>query len=115
MSPLHLNAWLLFVVVLLASARTFRLLAFDTILQTPRDYLEVYVFPHSKFLRDGFYCPNCAGFWYCLLWAASALAWHDTWPWQLAAFAFAGNYAAAVLNGVYDVVHESAEDLLNES
>lgn len=114
MTALTISPWLVFVLVLLASARTFRLLAFDTITQTPRDYLEVYVFPHSKFLREGFYCKWCSGFWYAVGWTLSALAWSDSWIWQAFAIAFAANYVAAVLNGVYDVVHETAEDLANE-
>lgn len=115
MSPLDLNAWLVFLLVALASARTFRLLAFDTITQPVRDVLEVYVFVRYPLLKEGFECGWCSGYWYAVGWALTAFAWSDTWLWQLAAIGFAANYIAANLNALYDVTHETAEDLLNES
>lgn len=100
--------------VALASARTYRLLAVDSITQRIRDVLTVHVFQRWPKLEEGYYCPWCLGAYCAAAWTATALAWGATWPWMLAAVSFSANYVAAFLNSAYDVVHEEAEEALND-
>jgi hypothetical protein len=102
MEPLVLPAWLALTLAALAALRVWRLLATDDAgepirllkdktlrrmagpLDRPypgrilRTRLRV-----AASLDEGYGCPYCFGFWLALGAVASALAWSDTWPWQL--------------------------------
>lgn len=118
MHGFELDTWLIFVLVLLASARTFRLLAFDEVAEPFRTgYAKtVGILPDRLAVKmwEALECPWCAGYWWAAGWTITALAWHDAILWQMVAFSFAANYVAATLNGLYDIVHETAEEKLND-
>lgn len=110
MTALALPAWLTLLVVVLATARIFRLLTVDDIAWPIRKRVLALVDDEPKRLRDGFhdmfFCPFCAGFWLGLGVLASALAWSDTIVWQILAIGFAANYVQAHLNARLDVASE---------
>lgn len=84
------------VVVVLASARLWRLAAVDSLTDSIREILPDKVTP---FLA----CPFCSGFWIALGVAASAIAWADTWPWWLILGSLAVSYIGGHLNRVLDL------------
>lgn len=113
MSALDLNAGLLFILVTLAAARTFRLLAYDTITLGLRKWYGRVLgkLPPRKAaaMWEAWFCPACLGFWLALGWAITALAWSDTLIWQVLAVALSTNYLGMLANGLLDVEHEIAE------
>jgi hypothetical protein len=82
--------------VALAAARCWRLLAVDDI----GDPIRVGMSRATERLPDrlrtslqvGWFCPFCLGYWISLGWVGSALAWGDHWAWQLAAGSLAVSY-----------------------
>lgn len=134
-TSIPVNMALMFVLVILASARTFRLLVIDSITQPLRDRLDnrlVIYSPHAythtgprsldlhgkewrryrvaEWLREGASCPWCLGYWLALGWAVTGVLWSDTVLWQIAAISFAANYVAAVLHSMYDSLQSDEED-----
>lgn len=107
MDPLLLPAWLVLVLVALAAARLWRLIAVDAIADPLRRRLRVEIADAPKQWRDTLsyliQCPFCAGFWISGMVLASALAWSDTVLWQLVAGTCAVNYVQAHLNAWLDV------------
>jgi hypothetical protein len=107
MTPLDLPAWLVLVVVTLAAARLFRLIATDSITDPLRRRLRVEIAEAPKQWRDTIsyfvQCPWCCGFWIAVLLTLTALAWADTLLWQIIVIPLAVNYAAASANGRQDV------------
>lgn len=107
MEPLALPAWLTLLLVVLATARIWRLLVVDGITEGFRSRLicKVQDAPHKA--RDAFhdlyFCPFCAGFWICSIILLTALAWRDEIAWQLIVGAFALNYVSGHLNARLDV------------
>lgn len=91
--------WFVFVLAALAAARTWRLATMDVISERWRMWMAPKL---PDFWLDGYFCPFCSGFWIACAWVGSAVAWGDTWPWQLIAGCFAANYAAAQLNAWLD-------------
>jgi hypothetical protein len=64
--------WWPFLLLALAAWRTFRLLAEDTILDRPREYL----LRHTKGKGELFIvCPFCLGFWVSVGWWLAWVAW----------------------------------------
>jgi hypothetical protein len=64
----------------------------------------------AKSLSEGYNCPYCLGFWLCLAWVGTGLAWSDTWPWQLAAGSFAASYVAGHLGSHLDAGNACDDD-----
>lgn len=116
-----MNMTLMLVLVILASARTFRLLTTDAITDGLRDRLDIWlgkysshavqwVPPRRKYMSDKEWrryrqvkwlqelgsCKYCLGYWIAVAWTATGLAWSDTWAWKLLAISFAANYVMAV-------------------
>lgn len=85
--------WWIWLLALLASARTWRLLYKDDITFWLRDQVS-----RSTKLWEFYSCPWCFGFWITVGWVGSALAWGTTWPWLLLAGSLAANYVQANLN-----------------
>ncbi len=106
MDPLNLPAAFVVVIAILASARLFRLATVDAAGYPYRwavaKVVNLFVRPKTEkvaeTIDDGAFCAWCSGFWLTLGVAASALAWSDTWGWQLVAIALAANYVQANLN-----------------
>lgn len=76
--------WWEFTLLALAAFRTFKLLAFDVVLDRPRDWLvgrntwEAKEHYRGK-LDDWIHCPWCFGFWISLAWWGAWQAWpHGT-------------------------------------
>lgn len=107
MDPLVLPAWLTLLIVVLASARIWRLLTVDGITEPLRDKLKVEIADAPEQWRDTLSyfisCPWCAGYWIAFGVFASALAWADTLAWQLVFLSLAINYVAASMNFRQDV------------
>ena len=80
-------SWLL---VLLASLRSFQLVTRDDITRPFRDWLF-----ERKFMwhedespttwTDAFDCPSCLGYWLTLGWTVTGVLWADTTLWLIAA------------------------------
>ena len=67
--------WYALLLLALASYRTWKLLAEDTILDAPREYVCKRIGKMRPFLT----CPWCAGFWIVLAWWGAWQAWpHGT-------------------------------------
>jgi thiosulfate reductase cytochrome b subunit len=114
-----------FILAGLAAARTWRLLAVDGAGQPARglwhrlalkvhgDSMAGRRYRIANSMLEGFYCPFCLGFWLTAAWVGTGLAWHDTWPWQLAAGSFALSYVAGHLGAHFDkdAIDEDEVDL----
>lgn len=110
MDPLVLPAWLTLLIVVLASARIWRLLTVDGITFPLRRAWANLVGRiaggtedtarrrFAETLDEGFYCAFCSGFWVALATLSSALAWSDTLAWQLVAIPLAVNWVAGHAN-----------------
>lgn len=89
--------------VLAAAAwRTWMLLAWDSILDAPRDRL----FPGGSPSARWLVCPYCAGFWVVLAWTV-AWAIDDRTVW--AALPFALNAAVILFDRIIDVLEKHGE------
>jgi hypothetical protein len=106
MDALDLPAWLVLLLVVLATARVWRLLVVDGITEGFRIRLIASVQDRPRRWRDAFhdalFCPFCVGFWILLMLLASALAWSDEVAWQLVVGAFALNYVSGQFNARLD-------------
>lgn len=106
MEALDLPAWLVLLLVVLATARIWRLLVVDGITEDIRLRLIRSVQDRPRRWRDSFhdlyFCPFCMGFYVMFAMLASALAWSDEVSWQLVVGAFALNYVSGQFNARLD-------------
>jgi hypothetical protein len=92
-------SWMTLILVVLASARTWRLLAMDGIAFRVRNWVHKRL---PTMMQEGWYCPFCLGFWLACLWVLTGVLWGNTTAWTFVAGCFALNYAAAQLNAWLD-------------
>lgn len=102
MHPLQLPAALTLTIAALAALRVWRVLVTDDVGEPLRELKDralralagplTTVHPSriaqwrvriAASADEGWGCPFCLGFWLTLGSVASALAWSDSWPWQL--------------------------------
>lgn len=96
------------VILALAAWRTYRLLAFDVILQPLRERLirraedDGYVYVGEGEYRptlDKFvHCPYCLGFWLCVAWWVAYLVWPHGAVWLAVPWALSGVLALIEVN-----------------
>ncbi len=105
------------VIAILASARLFRLATVDAAGYPYRWAVAKVVnavHPKSPKVADeidsGAHCSMCAGYWIALGVLASALAWSDSWGWQLVVGSLAVNYVAGHVNGALDADSADLDD-----
>lgn len=82
---------LIFVLAILAGARTWRLLNVDDITFRLRDLIG-----RNEKLWEFWSCRWCFGYWIAFGWVGSGLLWGHTWEWQLLAGSLAANWIAAL-------------------
>jgi hypothetical protein len=110
----------------LAAARCFRVFAVDGIGEPLRTGFDNAMLRFSKrtpklaeSVHEGAYCVYCFPFWITLFWVGTGLAWHDTWPWQLAAGALGVSYvvshALAILDAENVDKDEDVTEVLDET
>lgn len=108
--------WFVFVLVILASARTWRLADLD---EAGYPIRRAYFWISHRFDSRGYTrlsdlvmsaasCPFCSGYWYAVIWFLTGWFWGGTLVWMLLAGSFAANYVAAQLNAWLDIkpVHD---------
>jgi hypothetical protein len=93
-------SWFVFILAVLAGARTWRLLAVDGIAFRVRNGVDQIGWP---MLSEGWYCPFCLGFWVTSAWLLTGYLVGDTAAWLVTAGCFAASYAQAQLNAWLDV------------
>lgn len=86
--------WLTWTLIVLASARTWRLLAVDSITEPGRKIVD----RGPAWLQQMWVCPYCLGWWIALAWTLSGWAWGGMMWWQILAGSLAVNLVAARLN-----------------
>jgi hypothetical protein len=113
-TPLDLSPLLILLIVVLASARLWRLCLVDktsnwfawvagtALAQTARLMPKRWRGPYVETAISGLGCPYCWGWWLTLGTLSSALAWSDQLWWQIVFGALALNYAGGTLNAKLD-------------
>lgn len=91
--------WLTWLLIILASARTFRLLAIDTITEPLRKLTD----RGPAWLQMLMVCPWCLGAYVSLAWVWTGYLWGSTAVWLVFAGAFAVNYVQAWMSVRFDM------------
>lgn len=90
--------WLSLLLAALAAARTFRLLAVDSITEP----LRTLVYRGPAWLTLLWACPFCLGWWVTLGWVLTGYLWAGTMAWTVLAGSLAASYLSGHLNSRLD-------------
>lgn len=94
MGPVIHAAWLLVLLVFLATARLTRLVNEDAILDGPRAWIQRRAGDTLTYFVS---CPWCVSIWASAAVAGATYAWHDYWEVQVALLALSASMVTGVL------------------